>query len=102
MYVLVCFRHTEDSHVKTNTVHTIFRVRKYGQMDLEKLKDVLSAADFMRCKRVQKKTWYTLPLNVFTTFIFQVSALIPVLCFRHFDSMFCSLCVLFSLDPKLV
>jgi hypothetical protein len=64
MYVLLCFRLTEDSHVKTNTVHTLFRVRKYGQMDLEKLKDVLSAADFMRCKRGQKKTWYTMPMNI--------------------------------------
>ena len=88
MYVLLCFRHTEDSHVRTNTVHTLFRVRKYGQMDIEKLKDVLSPADFMRCKRGQKKTWYTLPLNVFTSFIFQVSALVP------FDLKYCASLIL--------
>ena len=92
MYVLVCFRQIEDSHVKTNIVHTIFRVRKYGQMDLEKLKDVLSETDFLRCKRGQHKTWYTLPLSVFIVFIFQVSALVPAC--DHFDLKNCASLIL--------
>lgn len=70
--MLFC-RHTEDSHVKTNTVHILFRVRKYGLMELDKFKDVLSATNLKHCKRPQKKTWYTLPLNVLCSFIFQVS-----------------------------
>jgi len=65
-------RHTEDSHVKTNLVHTLFRVRKYGLMPLDKFSEVLSPSDIRRCKQIQKKTWYTLPLNIFTSFIFQV------------------------------
>ena len=68
------FRHTEDSHVKTNTVHTLFRVQKYGLMPLEQFQDILTPADIKRCKKSQnaKKTWYSLNLHVFTHFIFQV------------------------------
>ena len=68
------YRHTEDSHVKTNTVHTLFRVQKYGLMPLEQYNDILTASDIKRCKKSQhvKKTWYTLNLHVFTSFIFQV------------------------------
>ena len=72
--MIVIGRHTEDSHVKTNTVHTLFRVQKYGLMPLEQYQDILTPADIKRCKRSQntKKTWYTLNLHVFTHFIFQV------------------------------
>ena len=66
------FRHTEDSHVKTNIVHTLFRIRKYGLMSIDQFRDLLSPADIDRCKKSQKKTWYSLSLNVFTNFIFQV------------------------------
>jgi hypothetical protein len=61
--------------VKTNIVHTLFRVQKYGLMSLDQFKDLLSPAEFKRCKKSQKKTWYSLPLNVFTNFTFQVISL---------------------------
>jgi hypothetical protein len=67
------FRHTEDSHVKTNIVHTLFRVQKYGLMSIDQFTDILSPDDLKRCKKTQKKTWYSLPLNVFTNFTFHVS-----------------------------
>ena len=58
--------------MKTNLVHTLFRVRKYGLMELEKFKDVLSPSDFRRCQGSKKNTWYSLTQSVFTSFIFQV------------------------------
>ena len=72
--MLVSCRHTEDSHVKTNTVHTLFRVQKYGLMPLAQFEDILTPSDIKRCKKSQhaKKTWYSLNLHVFTSFIFQV------------------------------
>jgi hypothetical protein len=59
--------------VKTNIVHTLFRVQKYGLMSIDQFTDILSPDDLKRCKKTQKKTWYSLPLNVFTNFTFQVS-----------------------------
>ena len=72
--MFVSCRHTEDSHVKTNTVHTLFRVQKYGLMPLEQYEDILTPSEIKRCKKSQhvKKTWYSLNLHVFTSFIFQV------------------------------
>jgi hypothetical protein len=60
--------------VKTNTVHTLFRVQKYGLMPLEQYHDILTPSDIKRCKKTQhsKKTWYSLNLHVFTAFIYQV------------------------------
>ncbi len=60
--------------MKTNTVHTLFRVQKYGLMPLEQYDDILTPSEIKRCKKSQhvKKTWYSLNLHVFTSFIFQV------------------------------
>ena len=58
--------------MKTNLVHTLFRVQKYGLMSIDQFSDLLSPADFKRCKKSQKKTWYSLTLHVFTNFTFQV------------------------------
>jgi hypothetical protein len=75
--MFVTCRNTEDSHVKTNTVHTLFRVQKYGLMPLEQFKDILTPDEIKRCAKSQnsKKTWYSLNLHVFTNFIFHVSSL---------------------------
>ena len=58
--------------MKTNIVHTLFRVQKYALMSIDQFSDILSQADLKRCKKSQKKTWYSLPLHVFTNFTFQV------------------------------
>jgi hypothetical protein len=34
--------------VKTNIVHTLFRVQKYGLMSIDQFKDILSPADLER------------------------------------------------------
>ena len=76
-YMIVNCRHTEDSHVKTNIIHTLFRVQKYGLMPLKQYQDILTPSNIKRCKKSQntKKTWYSLNLHVFTNFIFQVRSL---------------------------
>ena len=58
--------------MKTNIVHTLFRVRKYGLMSLDQFRDILSPADLKKSKKSLQKTWYSLSLNVFTNFIFKV------------------------------
>ena len=68
--------------MKTNLVHTLFRVQKYGLMSPDQFTDILSPADMKRCKKSRSKTWYSLPLNVFTNFIFQVIS-------KVFFSLFC-------------
>ena len=42
-------------------------------MPLEQFNDILTPAEIKRCKKSQnaKKTWYSLNLHVFTSFIFQ-------------------------------
>ena len=49
------FRHTANSHVKTNIVHTMFKVQKYGLMSIDQFRDILSPADLNRCNNSQKK-----------------------------------------------
>lgn len=75
-------RQTEDSHVKTNFVHTLFRIQKYGLMPIEQFEDILTPSEMKKCKKSHnaKKTWYTLNLQVFTNFIFQVWTALPI-CF---------------------
>ena len=58
--------------MKTNIVHTLFKIQKYGLLSIEQFNDILSPTDLKKCKKSQK-TWYSLPLYVFTNFIFQVS-----------------------------
>jgi hypothetical protein len=58
--------------VKTNIVHTLFWVQKYGLMSLDQFKDLLTPADLEKCKKARSKTWYSLSLHVFTNFTFQV------------------------------
>ena len=70
-FILECWQ-TEDSHVKTNIVHTLFRVQKYGLMSLDMFKDIFSPADLKGYKKWRAKTWYWLSFNVLTNFTFQV------------------------------
>ena len=45
----MCTRQTKNSHVKTNLVHTLYRVQKYGVLDLEKFKELLSPEEVKAC-----------------------------------------------------
>ena len=68
----MCTRQTENSHVKTNLVHTLYRVQKYGVLELEKFKELLSPEEERACLANSRKSWYSMPLEVFTSFIFKV------------------------------
>ena len=58
--------------MKTNIVHTLFRVQKYDLISPNMFTNILSPVDLEKCKKSRSKTWYSLPLHVFTNFIFQV------------------------------
>ena len=59
--------------MKTNLVHTLYQVQKFGTMEIEKFVDLLKLGEKKRClqNRISKK-WYTIPQEVFTSFIFRV------------------------------
>ena len=71
----MCTRQTENSHVKTNLVHTLYWVQKYGVLELEKFKELLSPEEERVCLVNSRKSWYSMPLEVFTLFIFKVHSL---------------------------
>ena len=78
----MCTRQTENSHVKTNLVHTLYRVQKYrvqkyGVLELEKFKELFSPEEERACLANSRKSWYSMPLEVFTSFIFKVHSLTP-------------------------
>ena len=58
--------------MKTNLMHTLYRVQKYGVLELEKFKELLSPKEVKACLENSIKTWYSMPLEVFTSFIFKV------------------------------
>ena len=61
--------------MKTNLVHTLYQVQKYGVLELEKFKELLSPKEVKACLANSRKTWYSMPLEVFTSFIFKVGSL---------------------------
>ena len=66
-------RSTEDSHVKTNLVHTLYRVQKYGLLPIERFQEMLRPSELRMCgAQKARKTWYSMPLQVFTSFVFRV------------------------------
>ena len=68
----MCTRQTKNSHVKTNLVHTLYWVQKYGVLELEKFKELLSPEEERAYLANSRKSWYSMPLEVFTSFIFKV------------------------------
>ena len=61
--------------MKTNLVHSLYRVQKYGVLELEKFKELLSPEEVKACLANSRKLWYSMPLEVFTSFIFKVHSL---------------------------
>ena len=59
--------------MKTNLVHTLYQVQKFGTMPIEKFADLLKPREKKRClqNKVSKK-WYSIPQEVFTSFIFRI------------------------------
>ena len=63
--------------MKTNLVHILYQVQKFGVMPIEKFADLLKPGEKKRClqNKVSKK-WYSIPMEVFTSFIFRVRGLV--------------------------
>lgn len=71
-------RSTENSHVKTNMVHTLHRIKATGMQPLESFKEMLTKEEYRKCltNPMRSKTWYQLTAEVFVSFLFRVG---------HFD-----------------
>jgi hypothetical protein len=67
-------RSTEHSHVKTNMVHTLHRVKAMGSMPLESSKDLFIEEEFRKCANNLhlKKAWFKLTSEVFILYFFWV------------------------------
>jgi len=53
-------------------VHTLYQVQKYGMMQLNKFKEILSPEEMKIFLNNTRLKWYTIPFEVFTGFIFKV------------------------------
>ena len=79
-----CFKSTKDLHIKTNLVHTLYRVQKNGQMELKKFLEMRRPSERKQCGFLSgRKTWYSMPMDVFTTFNFRVSLFLEILYFKN-------------------
>ena len=77
---------TENSHVKTNLVHTLHRMQKIEQLEVSKFSTLLSPDKMATAKKAadalkDNKPWYTLPRAKFLEYIHSISAL-----FHQIDS----------------
>ena len=77
--------------MKTNLVHTLYRVQKYGLLPIERFKKMLRPLELRMCgAQKARKTWYSMPLQVFTSFVFRV---------RVYEYASLSLIILFLPSP---
>jgi hypothetical protein len=68
-------RYIENSHVKQNLVHTLYQVRRYGQMPVEKFQGIITPAEMDRALKYKPLSWYSLPADVLTSLIFRMNGL---------------------------
>ena len=73
--IWVLSRSTKNSHVKTNMVHTLHRIKATGMQLLESFKEMLIEEEYRKCltNTMRTKTWYQLTAEVFVSFLFWVS-----------------------------
>ena len=69
---------TENSHVKTNLVHTLHRMRKIGTLEYTQFKGLLTDDEFEAAKKhfknnKENRLWYCLPCAKFLEYIYNVS-----------------------------
>jgi hypothetical protein len=71
-------RSNENSHVKANIVHTLYRIKAVGCQPLDSLKELLTKEDYRKCANSLhiEKTWYKLTTDVFAAFLFRVTILL--------------------------
>jgi hypothetical protein len=68
---------TENSHVKSNLVHTLHRIQTVGKLDVMEFKDWLTLEELEAAKiensKLEKKTWYPLPRIYFLEYLYSIS-----------------------------
>jgi hypothetical protein len=62
-------------HVKQNLVHTLYKVRRYGQMPVEKFQGIITLAEMDQALKYKPLSWYSLVADVLTSLIFRMSGL---------------------------
>jgi hypothetical protein len=67
------FRSTENSHVSTNLVHTLYRMQSIGTMPLTSFKKQLDPRSYKRCEEKSVETWYSLTRPIFLDYMYSVS-----------------------------
>jgi hypothetical protein len=69
---------TENSHVKSNLIHTLHRMQTVGKLDLVEFKDILTAEEYEQAKadnaKGEKKTWYHIPRSRLLEYLHSVSS----------------------------
>ena len=76
---MCCIRHraNEDAYVKERLPHTLHKIQTYGQMSVEELErsGILTPDLLARTKSSTKKSWHSMPQEVFVTFLHSVSVI---------------------------
>ena len=67
------FRSTENSHISTNLVHTLYHMQSIGTMPLTSLKKQLDPKSYKRCEEKYVETWYCLIRPIFLYYMYSVS-----------------------------
>jgi hypothetical protein len=68
------FRSTENSHVSTNLVHTLYRMQSIGTMPLTSFRKQLDPKSYKRCEEKSVETWYSLTRPIFLDYMYSVSS----------------------------
>ena len=58
--------------MKTNLVHQLYQVRKFGTMPLDQFSELLTREELERCQNAVKRGWFSLQCDVFTSLMFRV------------------------------
>lgn len=63
--------------MKTNLVYTLYWVQKSRLLPMEQFEDMLRPSERNHCNaQPWKKTWYSMAIKVFTTFVFRVRSVV--------------------------
>ncbi len=59
-------------HVKASLVHDFFRIQSIEMIPLHKFKEVIPDAQYKKCEKKKKKTWYSFMQEAFSEFMYKV------------------------------
>jgi hypothetical protein len=70
----IFFMSTENSHVSTNLLHTLYRMQSIGTMPLTSFRMQLDPKSYKRCEEKSVETWHSLTRPIFLDYIYSVSS----------------------------